>query len=44
MEVAVHVVSKQDRAPHKGDGISSFDTGEQMYGRLSGDGIVERDV
>jgi len=43
MEVAMHVVSKQDRAPYEGDGVSSFHTGEQMPGRSSGDDVVERD-
>jgi len=44
IELTVHVVSDQDRTPHKGDGCSSFNTEDKMHGGLSGDDVVERDV
>jgi len=43
MEVAVHVVSEQDRASYEGDGVSSFHTGEQTCGGSSSDDVEERD-
>lgn len=44
MELAVRVISKQERAPHKGDGCPSFNTEDKMYGESSGDDVVECDV
>ena len=44
MELTVHVGSKRDIAPHKGDGYSSFNTEDKMHGGSSGDDVVERDI
>jgi len=44
MELTVRVVSGRGRAPHKGDGWSSFNTEDKMHGGPNGDDVVERDV
>jgi len=44
MELTVRMSSKQDIAPHKGDGSSSSSTADKVHGGSSGDDIVERDV